>query len=445
MANPASIAGILAHAVVVFAMWIGPPRPSSAEAPPVDTFFRKAQYGGAVLSPSGRYLAAVSAIGGRRGLAIVDLERRTASGVACAAQGDVLRVVWQTDDRLVIVVGDLRRGTGEPPRAASIVAINRDGTNARALSGGGWRAIAGKSEAGFERPWAVGLLRTIPGTTEVLLTARERTIDSLDLYRYDTARGAKTLVTFESPGDVTRWVVDFDGVPRAVVAQSVRDDTSAWYVRKSAKDGWTKVEEAKLGRLGATPLQFDPDGRTLYVAARKGGDLDAIHEYDVASGAWRGPVVRHPERDVDGDSARFVVDYRERKLLGLPYADDKPAVVWFGRDYAAMQRSVDAALPDTVNGLQHQGSRWIAVAHSDRNPGDLYLLDGRTMKTEKLFSYFPWIDPGAMASLRWVRYAARDGMTIPALLAVPATANGRRVPLIVSIHGGPHVPAAEWG
>jgi dipeptidyl aminopeptidase/acylaminoacyl peptidase len=50
-----------------------------------------------------------------------------------------------------------------------------------------------------------------------------------------------------------------------------------------------------------------------------------------------------------------------------------------------------------------------------------------------------------MAPMRWVRYAARDGIAIPALLTVPAGANGRRVPLIVSIHGGPHVQATAWG
>ena len=47
--------------------------------------------------------------------------------------------------------------------------------------------------------------------------------------------------------------------------------------------------------------------------------------------------------------------------------------------------------------------------------------------------------------MRWVRYPARDGLQIPALLTVPASANGKPVPLIVDIHGGPHVEATTWG
>jgi len=64
---------------------------------------------------------------------------------------------------------------------------------------------------------------------------------------------------------------------------------------------------------------------------------------------------------------------------------------------------------------------------------------------EKLFSYRPWIDPQAMAPTRWVRYAARDGLSIPALLTVPLAAGGKPLPLVVDIHGGPYVQATAWG
>jgi dipeptidyl aminopeptidase/acylaminoacyl peptidase len=56
----------------------------------------------------------------------------------------------------------------------------------------------------------------------------------------------------------------------------------------------------------------------------------------------------------------------------------------------------------------------------------------------------PAIDPKAMAAQQWVRYTARDGMTIPALLTLPPDAQGKRAPLVVDIHGGPNVPASRW-
>ena len=432
---------------LVAAALAGGPPSARADAPSVEEFFRKAQYLGAELSPGGRYLAVIAPVGEHRGLGIIDLEKHLALPTITAAAGDVVAIRWQNDERLIIVTGDLQEVASEPPIRSAMVAVNRDGSNQRDVAA--YAVSMGLQIAhGFERPWSVGLERIILGTNEVLLTARERDINSLDLYRYDTTTGAKTLLSFESPGNVIRWVTDFDGVPRAAVTSDVDHDTSAWYVRKSGTEPWTKVEEAKLDRLNSVPLQFDPAGKLLYVAARRGGsDRASIYEYDVDAGRWGKAIAQHPERDLEAGNARFVVDYGARKLLGLRYADDRPSVVWFDAEWARVQKSVDAALPDTVNFIQRSenAKRWLIVAHSDRNPGEVYLLDGDTMQMEKLFSYRPGIEPQAMAPTRWVRYSARDGLSIPALLTVPLGAKGKPVPLVVDIHGGPYVEATNWG
>jgi dipeptidyl aminopeptidase/acylaminoacyl peptidase len=211
-------------------------------------------------------------------------------------------------------------------------------------------------------------------------------------------------------------------------------------VRKSADAPWQQGEKGAVNSLTSMPLVFSPDGKTLYVNARRGGDRDAIYEFAVDTGKWNGPVISHPGRDIVG---RFIVDYKARKLLGFVYANDRPSVAWFDKEYADVQASVDKALPDTINYLQHKGKRWIVTAVSDRNPGDVYLLDGETMKMSKLLSYRPWIDPAQMASSRWVRYKARDGLTVPALVTEPNGRNGKAVPLVVDIHGGPYVEAAN--
>jgi dipeptidyl aminopeptidase/acylaminoacyl peptidase len=439
-------AGLMALAASALA---AEPPSARTGTPSVEDFFRKPQYGGAVLSPGGRYLAVIVPTGEHRGLGIIDLDTRTALRTMTAGDGDVVRIVWQNDERLIAFLGDLQEVAGEPPREREIVAVNRDGSDLRALARID-NPVANRSRThrSFARPWTVNLQRPIVGTNDVLLTARERDIKSLDLYRYDTVTGEKMLLSFDSPGNVDRWVVDFDGIPRAAVSNDVDHDTSAWFVRKSAKDGWTKVGEAKLGRLDAIPLEFDAGGKILYVAARRGAeDRSSIYEYDVEAARWGAAVIRHPERDVEQDNAGFVVDYRARKLLGLRYANDRPSVEWFDAEWSRIQKSVDAALPDSVNFIQgrEDAKRWVVVAYSDRNPGEAFLLDAKTMRMEKLFSYRPWIDPRSMATMKWVRYPARDGLQIPALLTVPASANGKPVPLIVDIHGGPHVEATRWG
>ncbi|MGH8849611.1 MAG: alpha/beta fold hydrolase [Casimicrobiaceae bacterium] len=398
-----------------------------ADPLPVETFFKKPLYGSPVLSPSGRYLAVTTAVHGRLNLGVLDLDDRKVTSIGSSA--DVIGVAWLSDQRMVVTTGDLQRGSGEPPQFSGLFAVNRDGWYEKSLF------------AYFARPY-VRLVRGIPDTNEVLVENRERSNDVLDLYHLDTMTGQKTLLSFDSPGNVSRWIVDFDGVPRAATSDDLDHDRSAIYVRDSAAGAWQKIEEAGLGRLHSTPLGFSPDGKILYIESRRDGDRVALYEYDIGARRWSDAIAKHPARDI---RAAFVADVSERKLFGLRYIDDRPGAVWFDGEWARMQKSIDAAMPDTVNVLQRRGDRWIVTSSSDRDPGEVYLLDGRTMKMQKLFSYEPWIDPSRMSPSKWVRYPARDGLTIPALLTTPLGAEGKRVPLVVHIHGGPNVPANNWG
>ncbi|HEX7327113.1 MAG TPA: prolyl oligopeptidase family serine peptidase [Casimicrobiaceae bacterium] len=417
-----------------------------AKVPSVEDFFRKPAYGRPELSPNGRYLAVIAPVGEHLGVGTIDLESKSIERMEAPSDSDALRVAWLNDKRLVVTIGDLNRATGDPPTARGYVVVNRDGSDQKILGGYNRVRIDSTIRAGgFKRPWSVSVVRPIEGTSDLLVTALDRDIKSLDLYRYDTETGSAKLLSFESPGYVSRWVVDFDNVPRAAVTDDIDDDKEAWYVRKSADSPWIRMEEAHVGDLESGPIQFDASGKILYVWARRNGDDRAsIYEYTVDTGAWK-QVVSHPVRDIDDGTAFFIDDYADRKVLGLYYTDDRPTVAWFDPEYARVQKGVDAALPGTVNFLHRRRDRWIVTSFSDRDPGEAYLLDGKTMKMEKLFSYEPQIDPAAMSPTKWVRYQARDGLTIPALLTIPNSARGKPVPLVVDIHGGPNVEATQWG
>jgi len=404
-----------------------------AAAPmPVEKFFQKVQYGGATISPSGRYVAVLTPWKDRRNVAVLDLESRKVNLASSLENADAISVTWLNDDRMVVSFGDLQRGTGEPPRQFGVVAIDRDGSNVRQLP------------ASFSRPRTMSMLRPIAGTDDILVTARDRSATSIDVYRLNTRTGAKELLTFDTPGDVNQWILDFDNVPRAVLTGNLEKDITAWYVRKDKASPWKLVREAKGDNLPFTPIAFAPEGNMLYVRSRQDRDLYAIREFDFETGKLSDPIIQHPERDIVGG---FRLALKDRKVLGFAYQDDRPSVAWFDKEYAGVQKAVDTALKDTVNMISRasEGQRWIVTASSDREPGTLYLLDGKTFKLEKLFDFAPWFKPEEMAETRWVRYKARDGMVIPALLTVPKGSKGQRVPLIVDIHGGPNVGAANWG
>jgi hypothetical protein len=176
-----------------------------AEPLAVQDFFRKPAYGGAMLSPNGRYLAVIAPVEGQRGLAVIDLDAKKSTAMKSPGDGDIIRAAWLNDDRLIVVIGDLQRASGEPPREAGLVAVNRDGSDSRIIAGNG-------NSVHFNRPSFVRLLDVVEGTNDILVTARERNIETLDVYRFDTVSGKRTLLSFDSPGSVARWVADFDGV-----------------------------------------------------------------------------------------------------------------------------------------------------------------------------------------------------------------------------------------
>ena len=66
-------------------------------------------------------------------------------------------------------------------------------------------------------------------------------------------------------------------------------------------------------------------------------------------------------------------------------------------------------------------------------------------KLEQIAQSAPWIDTKRMAHTEFFRYQARDGMTIPATLTLPANAaNAKNLPLVVLHYGGPWVRPISW-
>jgi dipeptidyl aminopeptidase/acylaminoacyl peptidase len=81
---------------------------------------------------------------------------------------------------------------------------------------------------------------------------------------------------------------------------------------------------------------------------------------------------------------------------------------------------------------------------SDRSPGTFYLLDVKKGRIEYIADRSPWIHPKEMSPMKPVRYAARDGLEIPAYLTIPKGSDGHDLPMVVVVHGGPWVEGDEW-
>jgi dipeptidyl aminopeptidase/acylaminoacyl peptidase len=154
-------------------------------------------------------------------------------------------------------------------------------------------------------------------------------------------------------------------------------------------------------------------------------------------------VYASPGYDFDGE----LIGTRE-KTLGVRIHADTPGVAWFDAATAALQRKLDAALPDTANLMSFASgaqAEWALVrSYSDVKPTIYYLFNLKTAELNRVGATHPAIDPARMGRQEVVRYKARDGLEIPALLTLPA-GGAKNAPLVVLVHGGPYVRGARWG
>jgi dipeptidyl aminopeptidase/acylaminoacyl peptidase len=91
------------------------------------------------------------------------------------------------------------------------------------------------------------------------------------------------------------------------------------------------------------------------------------------------------------------------------------------------------------------GSRFVILVSSDRNPGDFYLVDRKPLKANYLLSRRSWIDPSAQAPSEAVSYVTRDGATVHGYLTARKGLATRNGPLVIMPHGGPHGLRDVWG
>jgi dipeptidyl aminopeptidase/acylaminoacyl peptidase len=420
---------------------------------PVESFFRRPDFANMRLSPNGQRLAAAAPLKGRANLVVIDLDKKSRQIITDFSSLDVGDFYWVNNDRLCLQVADGQDVSGEFNYRGTYC-IDADGGNIRNFTKLGV-ADPGSTTGGYRIITPLAQVHDASGDIIVEMSIRSRY--SSDVYRFNTRTGRYRLLTDDSPGDVQRWVLDRNHVARVAVSQpeiKTAGETSkrtVWY-RDSASAKWEKLHETEMvGSLAVKgsfePIAFDYDNATLYVSSNQGEDKESIYRYDTGARKLGERLFRHPLIDLDSG---LVFSDTAKKLVGLRYDAEMPATIWLDPAMERVQKSVDAALPKTVNQISipsETDDRALVFAQSDVDPGSYYLLDRKKPAVEMLAKTREWIDPSLMAERRFIKYTARDGLEIPAWITIPK-GGGRNLPLIVNIHGGPWVrgySGIEWG
>ena len=419
---------------------------------PTESFFGSAQFGSAALSPDGRLLAVVVGSRNKRdGLAVIDLADNKIYPTAGFGDGDIGRIQWVNNKRLMFDTTDKQVGQRDVNFAPGLYAKNYDGSGFKQLAHRqGEQFVTDTSNAGLHEtlPWNTFMMRQHGAQDSDFAYVISPQYDAkgevlrVDLLRLNTVTGRSYLV--DAPPRAMRWVLDQRGEP-AMAVSIERDEASVHYREPGAKT-WKKTTSYGVydGTGGYSPLAFGPDG-TLYVMNGGGKDKQSVFALDLASGKMSPtPLIDSADYDFDGE----LIMGRAR-LLGFTMQGDTDMTMWFDPAMKAIQADVDRLLPNTAN-LVTVPSRpetpWVLVtAFSDVQPRTLLLYNTQTKLVKSIGSAHPAIKAAQMGSQEVVRYKARDGLTSPAWLTIPPGGKRTGLPLVVLVHGGPYVRGGAWG
>ena len=424
-------------------LWALAAAPAAAQPrPAIESFFQNAAFSGARLSPDGRFIAmGVSAPGGRTRLVVMDADKLTAKVVGSFTDADVANFEWINNERVVFNLTDWQTGIGDSSYGPGLFAVSRDG--------GEFLTLVSRSH---NQP--THLQGLSPGTG-YFGTTREHKSDTVFIYyrkfdnkgnpeamtlaRLDT--NSRRAVPFSRPGNSVAWWLDATDTPRVTVTLEA-DVYSVLYL-DPANSQWRKLVDYRVGSDdGFWPVGLDGDG-TLYVRARK-GDKQALYRYDLKANALEAePLMALADFDLYPG-----LIMQQGKVLGVRYQTDASATAWFDDRLKQIQQKVDALLPGSINQLSISDSaespNLLVYAFSDVDPGKYLLYSTATGKLTELGPRMRNIDPRQMAQMQFVKYKARDGLSIPAYLTLPSGVPAKNLPMVVLLHDGPWQRGMSW-
>ncbi|MES2759765.1 MAG: S9 family peptidase [Pseudomonadota bacterium] len=259
----------------------------------------------------------------------------------------------------------------------------------------------------------------------------ERDPRFFDLYRYDAATYARTLV-YKNDTGMNVETISGDGRWLALQKSTTSFDSDI-HLYDTATGAASNITPHSMPASFAAAT-FDPQSRRLYFTTNEGGEFSAIRTYDIATGM----TAERERAGWDLISTAFSRDGRYRSSV-------------VNQDGSVVVRVVEGAdekpvlLPQLPGGeIRHAvfspSARLMAFyLNGDRTPANLYVHDFRTGWTRQLTeSLNKEVDRADLVEAAMVRFASFDGTVIPSVYYRPRNASAaNKAPALVWVHGGP--------
>jgi len=453
------------------------PAAAPASLTPVEAFFSSYKVSSVQISPNGKYLALVvsdQASGeANKFLTIIGTDdRKVKAGFEVSANQVIWYYWWANDDRVLVATSTQTGAFSIPSFDGALYAINVDGSQSLQLLGDipddgptADHPVAKDDADNFTHVKKVeskvphvnhffGGMLYIPhdGSHHVLVQGwssdqqRRQTFD-VDVYTGE----AKD--TVDSPLENGGFVADADGHVRLAWGTRTSDGIRQLFYRDAVDSApWKDLSSLYKGVDPADyetgPLRMAQDGKTFYWRGRTPDSTLGLFQVDPMDMSMKtlysNPVfdaVLYIFGDYPGNDHKVLAVETQPGLPELHVIDAKDpettVLLALRQAFAEQEANIVSATRD--------GATMVVSVSSDRDPGDYYLFNVKTLKADWLFSALDRIDPDTMAARQPITLKSRDGLTLHGYLTAPPGKPQKDLPLILLPHGGPHNVRDYWG
>jgi len=418
-------------------------------APPVPLkdFARHDEFRDAKISPAGDHLAVVMLVDGQAALGILDLRTRKVSGQMRFPKGnEVLDFTWTGPTRVVASVARSFGPLDQPAQTGELYGIEADGSKPTYLYGyrGADQTSGAARGVRAEYGWAFVFNPLVDDPAGALVTvytqADARGIKAPSIERLDTYTGKRTMLALLPGYAPVQAAADRAGAVRFAVTADANGKPQL-YARE--EKSWREVAHPGGAADEVTLHGAADDGSAVFLTSDEAGGRQCVREYRVDSGKLVERLC------ADSGAVGHAIFGLDDRLIGVAREDGKPELQVLEAQHpdAVLLRSLVKAFGGQrvrLTSRTDDGRRLVAVVDSDRNPGEVYLVERDPLKVTYLLGRRAWIDPKAMAPSEAITYRTRDGATIHGFLTAQEGLATRKAPLVIMPHGGPHGPRDFW-
>ncbi len=386
----------------------------------VEKFFGKEKKTGFKLSPNGSYISFLEHSGLSKSIIIQDIREKEQFQSIYETKDNIYKYYWVNNTQLVFSKAP------EGSREYKIYSIDINSKKVICLTN-------------FTKTRSKIIFINSKKKNEIMVSTNKS-----EVYRININTGNKQLVYKGSEKSPRIYSFHIDNSGNLKLARTY----SSLMIYNSQKNNFENLITLKLQER-FMPKFFSEDNEYVFAYSSVGRDKVAIVKYNLKNKKEVKVLLKDPNYDLFSYEERndsifptsnFYYSSVKKKLLYAYFCADKFKKHFFDSDFKSISEKIKNKIGDypfSVESFSKNFEQFIIKVFSDKIKGSFYLVDRNTGSIKPIHKHSSWISKNELAQTKPFSYSARDGLNIHGYLTKPNLVEAKKLPLFVSVHGGP--------